>query len=85
MYSSVRRTDTTGATPHLDDCPQALVRRKLLGTDTYLSGPRPAPRSPRGSGRLDTTACPVTAGRAGARGVVRSPRFGYQRSSSTDR
>ncbi len=38
MYSFVRRTNTTRATLNLDDFTQALVRRKLLTNDKYVSG-----------------------------------------------
>jgi hypothetical protein len=62
VYSFVRRTNTTSATLDLDDFTQALVRRKLLTGDTYVSGIEAGTEVFKGSGRLDTTSYSVTVG-----------------------
>ena len=46
---------------------QALVRRKLLGNDTYVSGVEAGTEVFKGTGRLDTRSYSVTIGRDGAR------------------
>lgn len=62
VYSFVRRANTTKASLDLDDFTQALVRRKLLGNDKYLSGIEAGSEVFRGSGRLDTKAYSVDIG-----------------------
>lgn len=62
VYSFVRRTNTTSATLNLDDFTQALVRRKLLSDDKYVSGIEAGSEVFHGSGRLDTTAYSVDIG-----------------------
>jgi len=62
VYSFVRRTNTTRATLNLDDFTQALVRRKLLTNDKYISGIESGTEVFRGAGRLDTTSYAVTIG-----------------------
>jgi hypothetical protein len=55
-------TNTTKATLKLDDFAQALVRRKLLGNDKFVSGIEAGTEVFKGSGRLDTKAYSVTIG-----------------------
>ncbi|MEU6145373.1 endo-1,4-beta-glucanase [Streptomyces sp. NPDC047081] len=62
VYSFVRRTNTTKATLNLDDFTQALVRRKLLGNDKYLSGIESGTEVFKGTGRLDTKSYSVDIG-----------------------
>ncbi|MCF4140594.1 endo-1,4-beta-glucanase [Streptomyces sp. Tue 6430] len=62
VYSFVRRTNTTKATLNLDDFTQALVRRKLLSNDKYVSGVESGTEVFKGKGRLDTKAYAVTVG-----------------------
>ncbi|MHB9858707.1 GH12 family glycosyl hydrolase domain-containing protein [Streptomyces sp. YIM S03343] len=62
VYSFVRRTDTTKASLNLDDFTQALVRRKLLSNDKYISGIESGIEVFKGSGRLDTTSYSVDIG-----------------------
>ncbi|MGW7406871.1 GH12 family glycosyl hydrolase domain-containing protein [Streptomyces sp. NPDC054833] len=62
VYSFVRRTNTTGATLNLDDFTQALVRRKLLSDDKYVSGIESGTEVFKGSGRLDTKSYSVEIG-----------------------
>ncbi|GAA2655748.1 hypothetical protein [Streptomyces vastus] len=47
---------------NLDDFTQALVRRKLLSNDKYVSGTEAGTEVFRGSGRLDTRAFSVDIG-----------------------
>ncbi|WP_367320506.1 hypothetical protein [Streptomyces sp. HUAS ZL42] len=54
--------DTTKATLNLDDFTQALVRRKLLGNDKYVSGIESGTEVFKGTGRLDTKAYSVSIG-----------------------
>ncbi|WP_237519750.1 hypothetical protein [Streptomyces sp. HUCO-GS316] len=58
----VRRADTTKSTIDLDDFPQALVRRKLLGNDNYVCGIESGTEVFKGSGRPDTRAYPADIG-----------------------
>ncbi|MFE0455902.1 hypothetical protein ACFW2D_32440 [Streptomyces sp. NPDC058914] len=85
LHSFVRRTDTTGATLDLDDFTRALVRRNPLGDDKHVCGIEAGTEVFKGSGRPDTVSCSAGVGRTAARGVVGSPRIGYQRSSRTRR
>ncbi|MFJ9712346.1 hypothetical protein [Streptomyces sp. NPDC101234] len=62
VYSFVRRASTTGATLNLDDFTQALVRRKLLSNDKYVSGIESGTEVFKGSGRLDTKSYSVDIG-----------------------
>lgn len=62
VYSFVRRTNTTKATLDLDDFTQALVRRKLLSNDKYVSGIESGTEVFKGTGRLDTKAYSVNIG-----------------------
>ncbi|MFE1311557.1 endo-1,4-beta-glucanase [Streptomyces sp. NPDC058755] len=62
VYSFVRRTNTTSATLNLDDFTQALVRRKLLSNDKYLSGIEAGTEVFKGSGRQDTKSYSVDIG-----------------------
>ncbi|MGX5187913.1 GH12 family glycosyl hydrolase domain-containing protein [Streptomyces avermitilis] len=62
VYSFVRRTNTTKATLDLDDFTQALVRRKLLSNDKYVSGIEAGTEVFKGTGRLDTKAYSVDIG-----------------------
>ncbi|MFJ9631014.1 endo-1,4-beta-glucanase [Streptomyces sp. NPDC101175] len=62
VYSFVRRANTTKATLNIDDFTQALVRRKLLSNDKYLSGIESGTEVFKGSGRLDTKAYSVDIG-----------------------
>ncbi|WP_260327896.1 GH12 family glycosyl hydrolase domain-containing protein [Streptomyces sp. Ag109_O5-1] len=62
VYSFVRRANTTGATLNLDDFTQALVRRKLLSNDKYVSGIESGTEVFKGSGRLDTKSYSVDIG-----------------------
>ncbi|MFK0159337.1 endo-1,4-beta-glucanase [Streptomyces sp. NPDC090493] len=62
VYSFVRRANTTSATLNIDDFTQALVRRKLLSNDKYLSGIESGTEVFKGSGRLDTTSYSVDIG-----------------------
>jgi hypothetical protein len=62
VYSFVRRTNTTRADLDLDDFTQALVRRKLLSNNKYLSGIESGSEVFRGSGRLDTKSYSVDIG-----------------------
>ncbi|MEW1832634.1 endo-1,4-beta-glucanase [Streptomyces sp. NPDC088196] len=62
VYSFVRRSNTTKATLNIDDFTQALVRRKLLTNDKYLSGIEAGTEIFKGSGRLDTKAYSVGIG-----------------------
>ncbi|MEV0641370.1 hypothetical protein AB0I77_41895 [Streptomyces sp. NPDC050619] len=52
----------TEATLNLDGFTQALVRRKLLGDDTYVSGIESGTEVFKGTGRLDTKAYSVDIG-----------------------
>ncbi|WP_246460101.1 hypothetical protein [Streptomyces himalayensis] len=47
---------------NLDDFAQALVRRKLLSKDKYLSGVEAGTEVFKGAGRLDTKAYSVDVG-----------------------
>jgi hypothetical protein len=62
VYSFVRTANTTKATLNIDDFTQALVRRKLLSNDKYLSGIESGTEIFKGSGRLDTKAYSVDIG-----------------------
>jgi hypothetical protein len=62
VFSFVRRTNTTKATLNLDDFTQALVRRKLLSNDKYVSGIESGTEVFKGTGRLDTRSYSVTVG-----------------------
>ncbi|WP_409469360.1 GH12 family glycosyl hydrolase domain-containing protein [Streptomyces sp. HC307] len=62
VYSFVRRTNTTKATLNLDDFTQALVRRKPIGNDKYVSGIEAGTEVFQGKGRLDTKAYSVDIG-----------------------
>jgi hypothetical protein len=62
VHSFVRRTDTTRATPDLDDLTQALVRRNALGDDKYVSGIDAGTEVFKGSGRPDTVSRSVGVG-----------------------
>lgn len=62
VYSFVRTANTTKATLNIDDFTQALVRRKLLSNDKYLSGIESGTEVFKGSGRLDTKAYSVDIG-----------------------
>jgi len=62
VYSFVRRTNTTKASLDLDDFTQALVRRKLLSNDKYLSGIESGSEVFHGSGRQDTKSYAVDIG-----------------------
>jgi hypothetical protein len=62
VYSFVRRTNTTKSTLDLDAFTQALVRRKLLTNDKYISGIESGTEVFKGSGRLDTTSYSVNIG-----------------------
>lgn len=62
VFSFVRRTNTTKATLNLDDFTQALVRRKLLSNDKYVSGIESGTEVFKGTGRLDTESYSVTVG-----------------------
>lgn len=62
VYSFVRRANTTKATLNLDDFTQALVRRKLLSDDKYVSGIESGTEVFKGTGRLDTRSYSVTIG-----------------------
>lgn len=62
VHSFVRRANTTKTTLNLDDFTQALVRRKLLSNDKYVSGIESGTEVFRGSGRLDTKAYSVDIG-----------------------
>ncbi|WP_406441999.1 endo-1,4-beta-glucanase [Streptomyces sp. NBC_01613] len=62
VYSFVRRTNTTRATLDLDDFTQALVRRKLLSNDKYVSGIESGTEVFKGTGRLDTKSYSVDIG-----------------------
>ncbi|MFD4603732.1 endo-1,4-beta-glucanase [Streptomyces sp. NPDC058464] len=62
VYSFVRRANTTSATLNIDDFTQALVRRKLLSNDKYLSGIEAGTEVFKGSGRLDTQSYSVDIG-----------------------
>ncbi|WP_330348223.1 hypothetical protein [Streptomyces sp. NBC_00582] len=59
---AARRANTTKATLNLDDFTQALVRRKLLSNDTYVSGIESGTEVFKGTGCLDTTPYSVTIG-----------------------
>ncbi|MFE9775735.1 hypothetical protein ACFYOV_29565 [Streptomyces sp. NPDC005931] len=56
------RGSTTRATLDLDDFTQALVRRKLLTEDAYVSGIEAGTEVFRGTGRVDTRAYSVDIG-----------------------
>ncbi|MFF4504159.1 hypothetical protein [Streptomyces sp. NPDC001401] len=60
--AAVRRSNTTKATLDLDAFPQALVRRKLLGNDKYVSGIEAGAEVFKGAGRLDTKSYSVNIG-----------------------
>ncbi|MFG2785488.1 endo-1,4-beta-glucanase [Streptomyces prunicolor] len=62
VYSFVRTANTTKATLNIDDFTQALVRRKLLSNDKYVSGIESGTEIFKGSGRLDTKAYSVDIG-----------------------
>lgn len=62
VYSFVLRTNIIGADLDLDDFTQALVRRKLLSNNKYLSGIESGSEVFRGSGRLDTKSYSVDIG-----------------------
>ncbi|MFK4103476.1 endo-1,4-beta-glucanase [Streptomyces sp. NPDC019531] len=62
VYSFVRRTNTTKASLNLDDFTQALVRRKLLSNDKYVSGIESGTEVFKGTGRLDTKSYSVDIG-----------------------
>ncbi|MFD4558647.1 endo-1,4-beta-glucanase [Streptomyces sp. NPDC058469] len=62
VYSFVRQTNTTTATLNIDDFTQALVRRKLLSDDKYVSGIESGTEVFKGSGRLDTKSYSVDIG-----------------------
>ncbi|MFC3575259.1 hypothetical protein ACFOZ0_18650 [Streptomyces yaanensis] len=62
VYSFVRRANTTKATIDLNDFTQALVRRKLLSNDKYVSGIEAGTEVFKGTGRLDTEAYSVDIG-----------------------
>ncbi|MFC8515076.1 endo-1,4-beta-glucanase [Streptomyces sp. NPDC057257] len=62
VYSFVRRANTTSATLDLDDFTQALVRRKLLSNDKYVSGIESGTEVFKGTGRLDTKSYSVNIG-----------------------
>ncbi|MER5219156.1 GH12 family glycosyl hydrolase domain-containing protein [Streptomyces flaveus] len=62
VHSFVRVANTTKATLNLDDFTQALVRRKLLSNDKYVSGIEAGTEVFRGKGRLDTKAFSVDIG-----------------------
>ncbi|WP_329334089.1 endo-1,4-beta-glucanase [Streptomyces sp. NBC_00663] len=62
VYSFVRRTNTTKASLNLDDFTQALVRRKLLSNDKYVSGIESGTEVFKGTGRLDTKSYSVNIG-----------------------
>jgi hypothetical protein len=62
VYSFVRRTNTTKATLDLDAFTQALVRRKLLSDDKYVSGIESGSEVFKGTGRLDTKSYSVNIG-----------------------
>ncbi|MGW2745669.1 hypothetical protein [Streptomyces sp. NPDC001450] len=61
-HSFVRRTDTTSATPNLDDFTQAPVRRKPPRNDKYACGIEAGTEVFKGSGRLDTESYSVDIG-----------------------
>ncbi|ELS56888.1 GH12 family glycosyl hydrolase domain-containing protein [Streptomyces viridochromogenes] len=56
VHPFVRRSNTSRATLDLDDFTRALVRRNLLGNDTYVSGIEAGTEVFKGTGRLDTKA-----------------------------
>lgn len=62
VYSFVRRSNTTSATLNLDDFTQALVRRKLLSNNKYVSGIEAGTEVFRGTGKLDTKKYSVSVG-----------------------
>ncbi|WP_405730651.1 endo-1,4-beta-glucanase [Streptomyces sp. NBC_00028] len=62
VYSFVRQTNTTKASLNLDDFTQALVRRKLLSNDKYVSGIESGTEVFKGAGRLDTKSYSVNIG-----------------------
>ncbi|MER6957684.1 MULTISPECIES: hypothetical protein [unclassified Streptomyces] len=62
VCSFVRRTDAAKATLDLDDFTQALVRRKLLSNDEYVSGIESGTEAFKGTGRPDTRSYSVTIG-----------------------
>ncbi|MFC4465793.1 hypothetical protein ACFPH6_14900 [Streptomyces xiangluensis] len=62
VHSFVRVADTSKATLNLDDFTQALVRRKLLSNDKYVSGIEAGTEVFRGTGRLGTKAFSVDIG-----------------------
>ncbi|MDC0773339.1 hypothetical protein POF73_41730 [Streptomyces sp. HD] len=62
VHSLARSADTTRATLNLDDFTQALVRRKLLTNDKYVSGIEAGTEVFKGTGRLDTRAYSVDIG-----------------------
>ncbi|MEU6257507.1 endo-1,4-beta-glucanase [Streptomyces sp. NPDC047043] len=62
VYSFVRRANTSKATLNLDDFTQALVRRKLLANDKYVSGIESGTEVFKGTGRLDTKSYSVNIG-----------------------
>ncbi|WP_037679448.1 endo-1,4-beta-glucanase [Streptomyces griseus] len=62
VFSFVRRANTTKATLDLNDFTQALVRRKLLSDDKFVSGIESGTEVFKGTGRLDTKAYSVSVG-----------------------
>nr|WP_267893290.1 hypothetical protein [Streptomyces sp. FXJ1.172]WEP00192.1 hypothetical protein A6P39_013625 [Streptomyces sp. FXJ1.172] len=62
VYSFVRRANTTGATRNLDDFTQALVRRRLLSNDKYVSGIESGTEVFHGTGGLGTKSYSVDIG-----------------------